>query len=152
MSTAYFSIDLKIWHPTDMRVHLVCHHLLYFFVFLAELAQKNPWRFTVVNSTLWYMMFCASFCTANLAQEEVYLKFHFRWPEVHQHQSLCQVLLEILPEQQLNKLLPATREIWDFLPVLWFHKGVTQARSKMSRHSPHQSMKWVPYSPRILIT
>lgn len=53
MSISYFTIGLKIWCPTDVRLHLFCHHLLYCFVFLTELAQQNPWRFTVVNSTLW---------------------------------------------------------------------------------------------------
>lgn len=43
------------------------------------------------------MMFCASFFTANLAHVKVHLKFHFHQAEVHQHQSLCQALLEILP-------------------------------------------------------
>lgn len=53
MSISYFTIGLKIWCPTNVKVHLFCRHPLCFFVFLPELAQQNPWRFTVVNSTLW---------------------------------------------------------------------------------------------------
>lgn len=54
-------------------------------------------------------------------------------------------------EQQLNKFLPATTEIWDFLPVTLFHKGITQAGSKMSGQHPRQSVKLVLCSSEILI-
>lgn len=53
-------------------------------------------------------------------------------------------------EQPLNKLLPATTEIWDFLPVTWFYKGILQAASKMFRQPP-QGVKRVLYSSVILI-
>lgn len=157
MSISYFTIGLKIWCPTNVKVHLFCRHPLYFFVFLTELAQQNPWRFTVVNSTLWerrHDVLCLILqqiwnkkkYTRNFTPVElkcINIKAYAK-PSWNSYQP-------IPAEQQLNKFLPATMEIWDFLPVMLFHKGITQAGSKMSGQHPHQSVKLVPCSSEILI-
>lgn len=123
MSISYFTIAWKSWCPTDKRVHLFCHHFVYLF-FSLSWPSKTPgglqWWTPLCESA--YMMLCDSFCTANFVQE-VHLKFHFPWPEVHQHQSLCQVFLEILSSNWTNFFQPPHRsgisfKLCDFIKVL----------------------------------
>lgn len=92
MSISYFTMGLKIWCPTDMRVPLFCHHLVYFFVFLSELAQQNSWRFTMVNSTLWE-------CRHN----GLWLILHSK----HGTRSISEISLPLTWSASTSKLLPS---------------------------------------------
>lgn len=147
MSISYFTIGLKIWCPTDMGVHLFCQHLVYFFGFFHLFGPAKPLE---VNSGKLHSVRVHTWCSVAHFAQQIWLKYTWNFTSTDLKcidikacaKSSWKSYRPIPAEQQLNKLLPATTQIWDFLPVMWFHKGITQAGSKTSRQPPCQ--KWAP--------
>lgn len=160
MSISYFTIGLKIWHPTDMRVHLFCYHLVYVFVFLTKLAQQKPWRFTGVSSTLWE-------CIHDVV---LWLTLHSKFGT-----STLEISLPLTWSASTSKLVPSPPgnstslsqlSRWEqaveqtssshhtdmgFSSLCDFIKVWHRLEAKCPGSPPCQTMKWVPYSSEILI-
>lgn len=152
MSISCFTIGLKIWCTTDMGVHLFCHHLIYFFGFF------GPTKPLEVYSAELHAVRMHTWCSVAHFAQQIWHKYASNSTSIDLKcinikacaKSSWKSYKPIPPEQQLNKLPPATTQIWDFLPVLWFHKGMTQAGCKTSRQLPCQTMKRGPCSSGIL--
>lgn len=150
MRISFFHYWFEIWCSTDMEVHLFCHLLLYFFVFLTEFAQQNLWVLLAVNSTLWKR------------------RRHDLCPILHSKFGISRSTPEIpLPlgwRASTSKLVPSPlrnppslsqlSSCWTnffqpppwsgiFFPVPWFYKGISQAGSKIFRQ-PHHRVKLSP--------